>query len=80
MRVQDDRDLAAPGASVLATWVYPDGSTQAVQDITSSTGYAYFEISSARRGTYALRVDDVVLDDHRFDRDSSVLDASVKVK
>lgn len=80
VRIQDDRGLAAPGSTVFAIWAFPDGSTQVVEDITSSTGYAYFEINNARRGTYTLIVDDVVLEDHRFDRDNSVLSASITVK
>jgi hypothetical protein len=65
---------------VFATWTFPDGSTQAVQDVTSGAGGAYFEINQARRGIYTLTIEDVVLDDFRFDRDSSVLSASIKVK
>ncbi len=80
VRVQNDDGLAAGGATVLATWVDPDGATQAVQDLTSSSGYAYFEIKNASRGTYTLIIDDVVLDDHRFDRENSILSASIKVK
>jgi hypothetical protein len=80
VRVQDDRTLAASGATVFATWTFPDGSTQPVQDVTSGAGGAYFEINEARRGTYTLTVDDVLLDDHQFDRDSSVLSASIRVK
>jgi hypothetical protein len=80
VRVQNERDLAAGGADVLATWIAPDGSTLPVMDITSMSGYAYFEILQAERGTYSLRIDDVVLDAHRFDLDNSVLEASVTVR
>ena len=80
VQVEDERTLAASDATVFATWTYPDGSTQAVQAITSGSGYAYFEIMDARRGTNTLSVDDVTLDGFRFDRDNSVLSASIKVK
>jgi hypothetical protein len=80
VKVQDERTLSASGATVFATWLYPDGRTQAVADITSSSGYAYFEILDAPRGLLTLRVDDVALDGYRFDRTNSVLSASTKVK
>jgi len=83
VQVRNERELAAAGALVLATWTYPDGSIQPehqVADDTSSTGYAYFEIPNAQRGTYTLRIDDVILDDHRFDLENSVLEATIAVR
>ena len=80
VRVEDERGRSASGATVFATWVFPDGSTQALDDLTSGTGYAYFEILDAPRGTLALRVEDVVLDGYQFDRSGSVLSASTTVK
>ena len=64
----------------MATWKYPDGSTKSVHDLTSTSGYAYFEIRQAERGSYTLYIDDVVLSDHRFDPNNSVLEASINVK
>ena len=80
VHVDDENGQPASEASVLATWIYPNGSAQAVTDLTASTGVAYFEILDAPRGTLTLRIDDVVLEDHRFDRENSVLSASTKVK
>lgn len=80
VRVQDDLDRSASGALVKVSWTLPDGSSQAAEDLTSSSGYAYFEIDNAARGSYTLRVDDVVLDGHTFDRDNSVLSTSTNVK
>jgi hypothetical protein len=80
VRVEDERGRSASGATVFATWVFPDGSTQALDDLTSGTGYAYFEILDAPRGTLALRVNNVVLDGYQFDRSGSVLSASTTVK
>jgi hypothetical protein len=48
--------------------------------VTSGAGVAYFEIDRARRGKYTLRIDDVVLEDHAFDRENSVLSASIVVR
>jgi hypothetical protein len=82
VQVQDDRGYGAPGAIVYAHWMFPDGSTYAVQDTTrgSSGSFAYFVINVSRRGTYTLIIDDIVLDGYRFDRDNSLLSASSKVK
>jgi hypothetical protein len=52
----------------------------AVEDITSSSGYAFFEIRNVRRGTYRLIIADVVLAEHQFDAANSVLRASVTVR
>jgi hypothetical protein len=78
--IQDEGGRSASGATVFATWIFPDGSTQAVDDLTASTGGAYFEILNAPRGTLTLRIDDVVLDGYRFDRSNSVLSASTTIK
>jgi hypothetical protein len=80
VQVRNEKDVAAKGATVLATWGYPDSSTQPAMDITSMSGYAYFEIRPTRRGTYTLRIDDVILSEHRFDPDNSVLEDSIAVK
>lgn len=69
--VRNEKELAAAGATVSATWVLPDGSSQPVEDVTSSSGYAYFELLGVPRGTYTLIVDDVVLDGYSFDRENS---------
>jgi hypothetical protein len=80
VRVQDDRGLAASGATVTVSWIFPDGSSQAAVDITSNSGSAYFEIVDVSRGSFNLTVDNVVLDGYRFDRENSTLSASIKVK
>lgn len=80
VRVEDERGRSVAGATVMATWVFPDGTTQAVSDLTSRTGYAYFEILDAPRGILTLRVDDVLLDGYQFDQMNSILSASTKVR
>jgi hypothetical protein len=78
VQVQNEQDLAAPAATVAATWTFPDGTSQAVQDVTSSSGYAYFQLSGRlSRGTYTLTIDDVTLADYAFDQANSVLIATV---
>ena len=80
IQIRDDRGYGVTGATVHASWVFPDGSVEAVQDTTRSSGFTYFTMDVPRRGTYTFRIDDVVLQDHQFDPDNSVLSASIKVK
>lgn len=80
MLVRDETQFVAEDATVSATWILPDGSRQSVEDVASSSGYAYFELLGTPKGAYTLIVDDVVLDGYRFDRENSVLSASVTIK
>ena len=77
VRVKNDLNWNVPGAEVYATWTLPDGSARAVQGTTDSFGLARFVVDKARKGTYTLTIDDVVLEDHPFDIDNSVLSASI---
>jgi len=78
--VRNQAHFAASEATVFARWTFPDGSTRAAESVTFGSGNAYFEINDAPRGTYTLTVEDVVLEDHRFDSENSVLSESVKAK
>jgi hypothetical protein len=80
VKVQDEQNQSARGANVIARWTFPDGSTQVVEDATSNTGNAYFEIINVPRGTYTFNIENVVKEGYTFDRDNSVLSASVNVK
>lgn len=75
--VVNDLNWRMRGAEVFATWTLPDGSTRSVQGITDSFGWAYFEVNKARKGTYTLTVDDVLVEDHPFDAENSVLSATI---
>jgi hypothetical protein len=75
--VVNDLNWRMRGAEVFATWTLPDGSTRPVQGKTDSFGWAYFEVNKARKGTYTLTVDDVVVEDHPFDAENSVLSATI---
>jgi hypothetical protein len=77
VRVLNDLNWKARGAEVHATWALPDGSTRAVRGTTDSFGLVELVLSKARRGTYVLTIDDVVLDGHDFDADNSVLSATI---
>jgi hypothetical protein len=78
--VRDHTHRAAVGATVFAEWTMPDGSSMPVEQATSSSSFAYFQINNARRGNYTLTITDVVLEDHRFDSENSVLTGSVYAK
>lgn len=80
VRVQDDLTFAAAGAQVFATWQLPDGSSLDVVGTTSSAGVATFQVERTSRGVYTIVIDDVVLADHMFDPEASVLQASIKVR
>lgn len=80
VRVENEFGASVSGASVFALLTYPDGSTQSLEDATSRSGNAYFEIIGVPRGTYDFNIENVVLDGYTFDIDNSVLNASVYVK
>jgi hypothetical protein len=80
VRVLNDLNWKARGADVHATWTLRDGSTRTVRGTTDSFGLVEFVLEKARRGTYVLTIDDVVLDGHEFDADNSVLSAGIVKK
>ncbi len=80
VNVRDQDGSAAAGAIVTARWTEPDGNLSTVVDVTSMSGYAHFEITGARRGVHTLTIDQVSLENHDFDADSSVLSASVNAR
>lgn len=80
VHLQDNRYRYTSGASVAVTWTLPDGSQFPVSGTTNSAGYAYFEFDKARRGTYTFTVNDVMFEDFAFDKDNSILSASIDFK
>lgn len=81
VQVRNEQGLAAADALVSATWTMPNGTTKTVQDVTSGSGYAYFDLTGRlERGTYLLTIDDLTLTDYIFDRNGSILNASIKVR
>jgi hypothetical protein len=77
VRVQNDLGWNVVGASVIATWTFPDDHTEMVTGTSDGFGTVRFTIDKARRGTYTFAIEDVFLDGHVFDRDNSVLSASI---
>jgi len=80
VKVVNDENNSVQGANVVARWTFPDGSTQDVEEITSSTGNAHFEINGVPKGTYTLTVDNVELEGYIFDYENSILSSSINVK
>ncbi len=80
VQVRNQNDSAAAGATVTATWTEPNGNSTTMLDVTSMSGYAYFEISRASRGTHTLTIDNVSLEDHEFDTGGSILSASIEAR
>ena len=78
--VRDQTGYGAEGAIVTATWTFPDGTTRRVVDDTTDDGWAWFQLTGVKGGYYTLTVDDVALDGHRFDVDSSVLSGTIRAK
>lgn len=82
VRVQDEYELPVEGASLSITWTEPNGNTatSSLFNLTSETGYDFFEINRAAHGTWTFTVNDVVADGFSLDRAHSTLSASVRVK
>jgi len=78
--VDDEYWDDAVGATVVIDWIYPNGSVQRLQAVTSDSGLAQFEMRNVKSGTYTLEIVDVIYHEHRFDRELSDLTASIKVK
>jgi hypothetical protein len=77
VRILNDLNWNMRGADVYATWTLPDGSNRLVEGRTDSFGLVEFVVEKARKGTYRLTIDDVVVEDHPFDVENSVLSASI---
>jgi len=77
VRVLNDLNWNVPGAEVHATWTLPDGTTRAALGTTDSFGLVAFVVNKARKGAYTLTIDDVLVEDHPFDIENSVLSASI---
>jgi hypothetical protein len=83
--ILEEHNRAATSATVYATWIMPNGSTQpVVEDFVGVDGVAFFELIAPRgrayRGIYTLRIDDIELDGYTFDLAGSVLEGTVYIK
>jgi hypothetical protein len=74
--VKDASGAAVPGATVAATWIKPNGTTQSQTASSNTTGGSNF-ITKGGRGTYTLRVNNITKTGYTFDKTSSVLTKSI---
>ena len=80
VKIVDDENQSVQGANVIAHWIFPDGTNQVVEAITSSSGNAHFEITDVPRGIYSLSIQDVVYEGYTFDSENSILSKSIDVR
>ena len=73
--VMDENRGLIPGATVLATWTFPDGTMEQQVATTSGSGQAKFSLSGPG-GLYRIDVTDISKDGYTFDPQHSLLDAA----
>jgi len=73
--VMDENRGLIPGATVLATWTFPDGTMEQQVATTSGSGQARFSLSGPG-GIYGIDVTDISKDGYTFDPQHSLLDAT----
>ncbi|MHC4143441.1 MAG: hypothetical protein ACYSUD_01550 [Planctomycetota bacterium] len=77
VRVQNHYGWNTRGVTVTGTWLMPRGKTEVVTGVTDSFGLVTFYASESRKGLYTFTVNDLVLEDHTFDQENSILTNSV---
>lgn len=77
VKVQDDLGRNVFGATVSGTWSLPRGKSSTVEGTTDGFGEVKFDVRKARRGEYTLTIDDAALEGFVFDREGSVLSATI---
>ncbi|TGD71200.1 hypothetical protein E4634_19515 [Mangrovimicrobium sediminis] len=81
VQVQDALGQSVAGASVQASWNFPDGTTREVLAVTQDDGAAQFQLDGGlRRGLYTLEVSSVELDGAALDASASELLATIRVR
>ena len=73
--VVDENKRLIPGATLLATWTLPDGTTTQQTATTKGNGQAKFSVSG-QGGLYRIEVTQINKDGFDFDPEHSILDAS----
>lgn len=77
--VRDENGTPVPEALVAATWTLPNGTTQSQNAWTDNKGLALFS-TSLNRGTYTLKVVNIVKSLYTFNPSESVLSKSITVR
>jgi probable HAF family extracellular repeat protein len=77
--VRDENGAPIPQALIVATWTLPNGTTQSQNAWTNSKGLALFS-TSLSRGTYTLKVENIVKSLYTFNPSKSVLSKGITVR
>jgi probable HAF family extracellular repeat protein len=77
--VRDENGTPVPQALVVATWTLPNGTTQSQNAWTNNKGLAIFSTGPGR-GTYTLKMENIVKSLYTFNPSKSVLSKSITVK
>jgi hypothetical protein len=78
VKVLDDRGARIYGATVFATWTFPDGTTDSVTGTTDTFGDVQFEVRKSK-GLFNFTINDITKDGYVFDPDNSVLTGEIEV-
>ncbi len=78
--VEDGAAAVVRGATVQATWTFPNGSSQTRTATTDAAGRAKFSTRVNGSGTYTLTVTNISATGYTFDPASSVLSRSIVVR
>jgi hypothetical protein len=62
---------------VTGTWSMPRGKTEVMTGRTDGFGRVIFYASESRKGEYTFTVNDLVVEDHTFDQENSILTNSI---
>jgi hypothetical protein len=76
--VEDETGARVSGATISATWTFPDGSTAAVSGISDNNGEVIFEVKKSP-GVFVFTINDITLNGYVFDADNSALSAQIEV-
>lgn len=77
--VRDENGTPVPQALIVATWTLPNGTTQSQNAWTDNKGLALFS-TSLGRGTYTLKVENIVKSLYTFNPSKSILSKSITVR
>ena len=74
--VKDEFGTSVPGATVMAKWTMPNGTTQTKSATTAANGSATLLVTGAR-GTYKFTVTNITKAGYTFDPAHSILTKSI---
>ena len=69
--IWNETKQTVPGALVMGTWTYPDGSTHYKNAVTDDMGHVKFPIKEAQTGTYTFCITDIRKARYGYDPDAN---------